>query len=127
MIVQSGLRDALRGNVTTQPPCVNLRNAYRATIPEAITVPIAAPLVPNAGIGPAPRISTTLSPMFSNVIVMPRRIGVFASPAERSAPPSMKNTSMPQLNMNMMRRNGSASAFTAGAASTKSSSVGDSA
>ena len=63
--------------------------------------------------------------MFSTVIAMPSTIGVRASPAERSAPPSMKNISMPLLNMNMMRRNGSASAFTAGAAFTRSSSHGD--
>ena len=67
--------------------------------------------------------STTLSTMFSTVIAMPSIIGVRASPAERSAPPSMKNTSMPLLNRNMMRRNGSASAFTAGAAFTRSSSI----
>ena len=47
--------------------------------------------------------------MFSTVIAMPSIIGVRASPAERSAPPSMKKTSMPLLNTNMMRRNGSAS------------------
>ena len=60
---------------------------------------------------------------FSTVITMPRIIGVRASPAERSAPPSMKKTSMPLLNRNMMRRNGSASAFTSGAALTRSSSA----
>ena len=63
--------------------------------------------------------------MLSTVIAMPSTIGVRASPAERSAPPSMKNTIMPLLNRNMMRRNGSASAFTAGAAFTRSSSHGD--
>ena len=67
----------------------------------------------------------TLKTMLSTVSAMPSRIGVRASPAERSAPPSMKNTSMPMLKMNMMRRNGSASAFTAGVAFTRSSSVGD--
>ena len=36
----------------------------------------------------------------------------------------MKNTSMPLLYMNMILRNGSASAFTAGAAFTRSSSQG---
>ena len=67
----------------------------------------------------------TLSTRFSTVIAMPSIIGVRASPADRSAPLSMKNISMPPLNTNMMRRNGSASAFTAGAALTKSSSHGD--
>ena len=87
-------------------------------------MPIAAPAVPNAGSGPSPRISTTLSTMLSAVITKPRTIGVRASPAERSAPPSMKNISMPLLVTNMMRRNGSAWACTAGAAFTKSSRTG---
>jgi hypothetical protein len=87
-------------------------------MPDAIDVPIAAPRVPNAGIGPSPRISMTLSAMFNNVIVTPRIIGVRASPAERSAPPTMKKIIMPPLNTNMMRRNGSASCCTAGAAFT---------
>ncbi len=56
---------------------------------------------------------------------MPSIIGVRASPAARSAPPNMKNTIMPMLHRNMMRRNGSASAFTCGAAFTRSSSRGD--
>ena len=89
-------------------------------------MPIAEPAVPNAGIGPSPRMRMTLRTRFSTVIAMPRTIGVRASPAERSAPLSMKNISMPLLNRNMMRRNGSASAFTAGAALTRSSSHGDS-
>ncbi len=54
----------------------------------------------------------------------PRIIGVRASPAERSAPPTMKKISIPLLVMNMMRRNGSACACTAGAALTRSSSEG---
>ena len=37
----------------------------------------------------------------------------------------MKKMSMPVLKTNMMRRNGSASAFTAGAAFTRSSNRGD--
>ena len=41
--------------------------------------------------------STMLNAMFSTVIAKPRIIGVRASPAERSAPPSMKKTSMPLL------------------------------
>ena len=54
---------------------------------------------------------------------MPSTIGVRASPADRSAPLSMKKISMPLLNRNMMRRNGSAWACTSGAAFTKSSSA----
>ena len=67
---------------------------------------------------------TTLKTTLSAVSAIPSTIGVRASPAERSAPPSMKKTSMPLLNRNMIRRKGSASAFTAGAAFTKSSSDG---
>jgi hypothetical protein len=69
----------------------------------------------------------TLSTRFSTVIAMPSIIGVRASPAERSAAPSMKNIIMPPTNMNMIRMNGSASALTAGVALTKSSSQGDAA
>ena len=58
------------------------------------------------------------------VIETPSTIGVRASPAERSAPPSMKKIIMPLLHTNMIRRKGSASALTAGAALTRSSSVG---
>ena len=58
-----------------------------ATSPDAIAVPIAAPAVPNAGIGPSPRIRMTLSTMFSTVIAMPsthRRARV-AGRAQRAA------------------------------------------
>ena len=88
-------------------------------------VPIAAPFVPKAGMGPSPRMKMTFNTMFRMVMLTPIIIGVRASPAERSAPLSMKNTSIPLLNRNMMRMNGNASAFTAGAAFTKSSSAGD--
>ena len=83
-------------------------------------VPIAEPRVPNAGIGPSPRISTMFRTRFRTVIVMPSSIGVRASPAERSAPLSMKKIIMPLEKPNMMRRNGSASVFTSGAALTRS-------
>jgi len=70
-----------------------LRSAGDARTPMvlgiAMTVPIAAPLVPNDGMGPKPRISTTFSAMLSSVVAIPSTIGVRASPAERSAPPSM--------------------------------------
>ena len=92
----------------------------------AITVPIAAPRVPKAGIGPAPLMNTTFKQKLSTVIASPSRSGVRASPAARSAPPSMKNISSPMLPMNIVRRNGSASARTAGVALTSVSSVGDS-
>ena len=75
--------------------------------------------------GPSPRIRTTFSTRLSTVSATPRIIGVRASPAERSALLSMWNISMPLLKTNMIRRNGSASALTAGAAFTRSSSQGD--
>ena len=87
-------------------------------------MPIAAPFVPNAGIGPNPRMRMMFRTMLSAVITTPSTIGVFASPAERSAPPSMKKTSMPLLATNMIRRNGSASACTAGEAFTSPSRNG---
>ncbi len=91
----------------------------------AETVPMAAPRVPSAGMGPRPGISTTLNATFSTVMRMPSRSGVRASPAERSAPPSMKKSSIPMLKTNIVRRNGNASALTAGVAFTRSNSVGD--
>src|ERR1041385_4495815 len=92
--------------------------------PAVMHVPIAEPRVPKAGIGPTPTIRTTLSARFTTVITMPRRIGVRASPAERNAPPSMKNTIMPLEHTNMIRRNGSACAATSGRAWTNSRSHG---
>jgi len=68
--------------------------------------------------------NVTLHAMFSAVSSTPRRNGVRASPAARSAPPIMKNSSMPMLPTNMMRRNGSASARTAGVALTTPSREG---
>ena len=70
----------------------------------AMTAPIAAPFTPNAGIGPKPLISIRFSTMWTSVRARPRRSGVRASPAARSAPPSMKKSSMPRLPANMMRR-----------------------
>ncbi len=104
MMDQLGRRSAPRGNPTAQPPPQSFARAYRPTPPVAITVPMAAPRVPNAGIGPSPRISTTFSTRLSTVTTTPSRSGVRASPAERSAPPSMKKMSMPELNTNMIRR-----------------------
>ena len=88
-------------------------------------VPIAEPRVPNDGIGPTPRMSTTLNTRFRTVIAIPRTIGVRASPAERNAPVSMKKIIMPLEKPNKIRRYGSASACTAGVALTRSSSQGD--
>ena len=125
MISQSGPKPVLRGNETTHLPDQSFITAYPETSPDARQVPMAAPFVPNAGIGPSPRIRITLNTMFSTVRPIPNTIGVRASPADLRAPPSMKKISIPVLNTNMMRRKGSASAFTAGAAFTKSSSHGD--
>ena len=55
MMVQSGPKPWPCGNPTTQLPRQSFQNAYTDTISEAITVPIAEPTVPNAGIGPNPR------------------------------------------------------------------------
>ncbi len=78
-------------------------------------MPMAEPVVPY--FGTRIRLRTRLS----KVIDTPSRSGVRASPAARSAELSMKNSSMPMLNMKLMRRNGSACAFTAGAALIMSS------
>ena len=125
IIVQSGPNPRCRGNRTTQPPLQSFQSAKRPTIPKASDMPMAAPFVPSAGMGPSPRIRITLSAMLSTVVEMPSTIGVRASPADRSALPSMKNVIIPMLVRNMMRRNGSASRWTAGAAFTRSSSHGE--
>jgi len=65
--------------------------------------------------------ATVLNAALSTVAATPSRSGVCASPAARNAPPSMKKTSMPTLPTNIVRRNGSAAAFTSGAARTTSS------
>ena len=89
MIVQSGRQPMPRGNGTTQPP-VHRASRSRTAADEradASTVPIAAPAVPNAGIGPSPRIRITLKTMFSTVIATPstqRRLRV-ARGAQRAA------------------------------------------
>ena len=67
----------------------------------------------------------TFPATFKTVSRIPRRNGVRASPAARNAPLTMKKISIPRLPTNMMRRNGSASTRTAGAACTTSSSDGD--
>ena len=120
----SGRQGPPRGTRITQRPRTSEYAATTAMIPAAITVPMAAPSVPNPGIGPRPRMRTTFRTRFSTVIQIPSRSGVLASPAERSAPPSMKKTIMPKLNTNMTRMYGSASACTAGVAFTRSRSDG---
>src|SRR6266567_8294433 len=72
MIVRSGAKLPPRGNETTHPPLHNFQNEYSARIPDAVHVPIAAPAVRKEGIGPSPRISTTLKMMFITVRAMPR-------------------------------------------------------
>ena len=64
---------------------------------ESRVVPMAAPVVPKAGTGPSPAMKTTFRPMFNTVSRMPRRRGVWASPAERKAPPAMKKSRVPTL------------------------------
>ena len=82
-------------------------------------VPIAAPTVPNI------LMSTMLKKTVSTVMPTPRRSGVCASPAARNAPLSMKNIIMPRMPMNIIRRNGSASLCTSGAALIRRSSAGE--
>ena len=103
MMPQSGRKDIDREKWMTSRLENNIQMKTRQVIPLAIAVPIAAPRVPNAGIGPSPLINTTFSRMFSAVIRMPSRIGVLASPAARSAPLNMKNISMPMLKTNWIR------------------------
>ena len=124
MIRQSGANDMLHENRTTRDPEKSSHRKAAAVSPLAIAVPIAAPAVPNAGIGPSPRIRTTLSTTFSTVIATPSRNGVRASPAARNAPLIMKKMSIPMLKTNMMRIYASASSCTSGAALIRSSSVG---
>ena len=66
----------------------------------------------------------TFKMTFNTVITMPSLKGVRASPAARKAPLNMKNISMPRLKTNMIRRYGSASTWTSGAAFTIRSSPG---
>ena len=89
-----------------------------ATVELLAMVPNAAPMVPNFGI------RMTLKQMVRIVIETPSRSGVWASPAARKAPLSMKNIIMPKMPMNMARRNGSASCCTSGAALMMSRSAG---
>ena len=124
MIVQSGRQLIALDSLITRVPLNRSHTPMRPTMPAARAVPIAAPFVPYAGIGPRPRIRITLNTMFISVISTPRRSGVRASPADRSAPPSMKNISMPMLKTNMIRRYGSASSVTSGAALTNDSRAG---
>ena len=90
----------------------------------ATVVPTAAPAVPSRGRGPRPVMNATLHAMFRTVRRIPRCSGVRASPAARNAPPTMKNSSIPMLPTNMIRKNGNASTCTAGAAFTTPSSEG---
>jgi hypothetical protein len=92
-----------------------------ATIVLLAIVPYAAPTVPIVGI------SSTLKATVSTVMVTPSRSGVRGSPAARNAPLSMKNIIMPKIPRNIVRRKGSASAFTSGAAFTRSRRAGEAA
>ena len=100
---QSGAQDIVVENRTTsRPENSSVMNTTPIT-PLAMAVPMAAPAVPNAGIGPSPRMRMTFSTMLSAVITSPRRNGVRASPAARSAPFIMKKISIPMLNTNTIR------------------------
>ena len=123
MMSQSGFQFTPRKSMT-QAPLNSFQIAYAPTIPLESTVPMAAPRVPNAGTGPKPRMNNTLNTMLPTVTARPSLSGVRASPAERSAPPSMKKSIIPKPNTNMMRRNGNDSLTTAGVAFTRPSSHG---
>ena len=71
MIAQSGFHDISRGKWMTSLSVRISHSATDETVALAITVPIAAPCVPNAGIGPAPRIRITFRAMFSTVMPAP--------------------------------------------------------
>ena len=124
MMPQSGRQSMPRCHTTGSRPESNRYTAVPLMTRPATVVPTAAPAVPRRGRGPRPVMNATLHAMFNTVRRIPRRIGVRASPAARSAPPTMKNSSIPMLPTNMMRRNGNASWRTAGAALTTPSSDG---
>ena len=88
MIPQSGRRRMPRRTTTSRPHnrytasallCAGDGGADRGT------------RAPMRGIGPQPGMQIMLNTMFRAVISTPKRSGVCASPAERSAPPTMKN------------------------------------
>ena len=118
MMAQSGAKLSGRGTRIAYLPERTIAFPMAATIRLAVTVPSAAPKAPYRGM------STTLNAALSTVAAIPRRSGVRASPAARNAPPSMKKTSIPTLPTNIVRRKGSAAAFTSGAARTTSSRYG---
>src|SRR5439155_1436247 len=118
MMPQSGRQLMPRCHVTGSRPESSKYPAMPLTTMPATAVPTAAPAVPNRGRGPRPVMNATLHAMFRTVRRIPRRSGVRASPAARKAPLTMKKSSIPRLPTNMIRRNGSASTRTAGAAFT---------
>ena len=98
MIAKSGFHDMPRLKCTTRRPVRIIQSAAADTVLLAITVPSAAPRVPMAGIGPGAGNQHDVEDRRSaRVMTTPSRSGVRASPAARSAPPSMKNSSMPML------------------------------
>ena len=121
-MVQSGRHDIARGKLTTRRPLSSSQTPTPETSALAAEVPIAAPRVPNAGIGP---VAGNQHHVERDVEHRQRDARAAAACARRpppaSAPPSMKNISIPMLNTNIVRRNGSASARTAGVACTSSS------
>ena len=89
MILRSGRFGTPRKLTTTRPVAISQTPTPDASA-EAIEVPSAAPWTPKPGIGPRPRISTMFSATFRPIIHSPMRSGVRASPADRSAPATMK-------------------------------------
>ena len=104
MMPQSGASGVPRPMATTHLPDRSSQIRYALTIMADRTLAMAAPAVPKEGIGPRPGIRITLRVMLRSVSTTPRRSGVRASPAARSAPPAMKNIIMPKQNTRRMRR-----------------------
>jgi len=90
MIAQSGLFGIDREKCTATRPVIIIQMPATDASVAAIDVPSAAPCAPNPGIGPAPRMRTMFSAMFRPTIHSPIRSGVRESPADLSAPASMK-------------------------------------
>ena len=110
MIVQSGANDIVRLKRTTSRPREEQPHKDRRRDDAGDCRPHRRAERAERGNGPAPAIRTMLNTMFSMVIATPSRSGVCTSPAARNAPLIMKKISIPMLNTNMMRMNGSASA-----------------
>ena len=117
MTAKSGLRSMPPSKWITDSGRVSRQTPYELTIVLLMTVPNAAPMVPNIGM------RITFKPIVTGHRQSESQRGT-RIPAARNAPLSMKNMIKPTMPTNIMRRNGSASARTSGAAFTSVSSQG---